>query len=67
MDPLRYNCTQLYEHPYIYGDTVGFETILIFLHFLPPFRFPTDLSISLNTVPEEKKSSALVLSIAPSD
>jgi hypothetical protein len=37
MDPLRYNCTQLYGRPYIYRDTVGFETILIFLTFCHHF------------------------------
>jgi hypothetical protein len=67
MDLLRYNCTQLYERPYICRDTVGFVTTLIFSHFLSPFRFPTYPYLSLNTVPEEKNLSTPVLSITPSD
>jgi hypothetical protein len=58
MDPLRHNCTQLYGRPYIWRDTVGFKTILITPHFLPPFRFQQiHLSLSFNIVPEEKKLS----------
>jgi hypothetical protein len=58
MDPLRHNCTQLYGHPYICKDTVGFKNDSDFHHFLPPFRFQQIyLSLSLNTVPEEKKLS----------
>jgi hypothetical protein len=56
MDPLRHNCTHLYGRPYIYKDTVGFETILIFPHFLPPFRFPTDPSLSLLTQSRREES-----------
>jgi hypothetical protein len=57
MDPLRYNCTLLYGRPYICRDTVGFGHL-----FISPFSgtlsFPTESrSLSLNTVPEEKKLS----------
>jgi hypothetical protein len=41
--------TQLYGRLYIYRNIVGFEMILIFPHFLPPFCFPTDPSLSLLT------------------
>jgi hypothetical protein len=55
MDPLRYNCTQLYGRPYIYRDIVGFETTLIFLTFYHPF-VSQQIHISLNRVPEEKET-----------
>jgi hypothetical protein len=57
MDPLRYNCTLLYGRPYICRDTVSFGH-LSFSHFLAPFHFQQiQISLSLNTVPEEKKLS----------
>jgi hypothetical protein len=72
MDPLRHYCTQLYGRPYIYRDTIVFETILIFFPLSATLSFPNrfislSLSLSLNTVPEEKKLSVPVLSIASSD
>jgi hypothetical protein len=54
MDPLRYNCSQLYESPFYIGILLVFETIP-FLHFMSPFYFPTEIHLSLNRVPKEKK------------
>jgi hypothetical protein len=34
-------------------DTVGFRNYSHFFIFLPPFRFPTEIHLSLNRVSEE--------------
>jgi hypothetical protein len=55
MDPLRYNCSQLYERPLYIGILLVFETISIFLHFLLSFRFPNrDPSISQQSFRREE-------------
>jgi hypothetical protein len=46
----------LYGRPYICRDTVVLKTILIFPHFLSPFRFPTYPSLSLLTQFQKKKN-----------
>jgi hypothetical protein len=45
MDPLRYNCTLLYERPYICRDIVGFGTTLI-SPLSATLSFPTDPDLS---------------------
>jgi hypothetical protein len=57
MDPLRHNCTQLYGRPYICRDTVSFKNDSDHSPLSVTLSFPTDPSLSLNTVPEEKKLS----------
>jgi hypothetical protein len=58
MDPLRHNCTQLYERLYIWRDTVGLKkNDSDHSPLSATLSFPTDPSLSFNIVPEEKKLS----------
>jgi hypothetical protein len=55
MDPLRYNCSQLWAS-IIYRDTVGFQNNSPFSIFLAPFRFPTESNYSLKTEFQKRKN-----------
>jgi hypothetical protein len=63
MEPLRYNRSQLYGRPLYIGIPLVYETILISL-FSATLSFPTEIHLSLNRVPEEKKLFVPILSIA---